>query len=166
MHTWSKMRYKLENEYLAEPLKGHIRYFVCSYNKCPDHYGRAAILFDGREVIEGSYWEQWVNFHMLSEEERRGRTFICEDGRAPDGIDVKYGMFDQQMFYNSFNEFDNQSIEKSLESDNMLIRIFAILDRRVGRRRLEKMRQGIENEPEVFRKFYDIRMEAKERLGE
>ena len=35
-------RSKLEKEYLAESLRGHIQYFATSYSKCPDHEGRAA----------------------------------------------------------------------------------------------------------------------------
>lgn len=156
MHTWSKMRYKLENEYLADSLRGHIRYFATSYNKCPDHNGRAAILLDGREIIEGSYYESWFYPPMMSAEDFWASFGVMDDTH------VKYGMFDQQCFYNAFNEFDNQSIEKSLESENMLIRIFAVLDRRVGKRKLEKIKLTIEDEPEMFRKFYNIRMQFEE----
>lgn len=79
-----------------------------------------------------------------------------------DNAAVKYGVFCQRCFYNAFNEFDNQSIEKSLESENMLIRILAVLDRRVGKRKLEKIKLTIEDEPEMFQKFYNIRMQFEE----
>ena len=36
----------------------------------------------------------------------------------------------------AFGILDNQSIEKSLVSENPLVRIFALLDRRLGKRRL------------------------------
>ena len=62
----------------------------------------------------------------------------------------------------SFKEFDNQSIEDSLKSDNLLVRIFAIIDRRIGKRRLVKMRNEIENEPEIFQFFYNVRVEAEQ----
>ena len=42
------------------------------------------------------------------------------------------GCFDNIFFYEAFHEFDNQSIEKSLVSENPLVRIFALLDRRLG----------------------------------
>lgn len=157
MRTWSKMRYKLENEYLAYSLRGHIRYFVTTYSKSPDRNGRAAILLDGREVIEGCYYDMWINPPMMSAEECWASFAVM------DNTHVKYGMFDQHCFYNAFTEFDNQSIEKSLESENMLIRIFAVLDRRVGKRKLEKMRLTIGDEQEMLRKFYDIRMRFEER---
>lgn len=70
---------------------------------------------------------------------------------------VKYGII-----YNmSFEEFDNQSIEESLKSDDLLVRILAVLDRRVGKRRLKAMAQTIADEPETFREFYAIRVSAE-----
>ena len=75
-----------------------------------------------------------------------------------DDTAVKLGMFDQRCFYEAFNIFDNQSIDKSLASENLLVCIFAVLDRRVGKRTLKKIGENIENEPEMFRMFYEIRM--------
>lgn len=161
MHTWSQIRYKLENEYIAESLKGRIRYFATTYSKCPDHEGRAAILLDGKQIISGSYCEQWSKAELLPKDEtlkaRLSREFPYMDNTA-----LEYGQFDQRCFYNAFNEFDNQSIERSLYSENLLIRIFAILDRRVGKRTLSKLRENIQNEPQVFQLFFSIRMDAEE----
>ena len=53
MATWSGIRKKLETEYLAQSLQGHIQYYVTSYSKSPDHEGRAAIRYDGKEIIKG-----------------------------------------------------------------------------------------------------------------
>ena len=78
-----------------------------------------------------------------------------------DNTAVKYGQFDQRCFYSAFHEFDNQSIEQSLASEDMLVRIFAILDKRTGKRRLEKMSLSISDEPEIFQLFYDIRIKAE-----
>ncbi|MBQ1904566.1 MAG: hypothetical protein II168_09400 [Ruminococcus sp.] len=74
---------------------------------------------------------------------------------------MKYGQFDQQCFYNAFGEFDNQSIEKSLESKDLLVRIFAVLDKRVGKRRLLMLKENTDEKDEVFRTFLDIRMKAE-----
>ncbi len=150
MHRWTKIKHKLENEYLAENLRGHITYFCTSYSRCPDHEGRAAILLDNKEIVSGGYYKQWSNAHLVPDnetfEERMNTTA------------VQLGMFDNQYFYKAFEEFDNQSIEKSLASTNMLIRIFAVLDRRVGKRTLSKIGENIKNEPEIFRTFYNIRV--------
>ena len=52
----SGIRKKLETEYLAQSLQGHIQYYATSYSRSPDHEGRAAIRYDGNEIIKGCYW--------------------------------------------------------------------------------------------------------------
>ncbi len=160
VYTWSKMRTKLENEYLADSLKGRIRYFVTTYRDSHDREGRAAILLDGKEIISGSYFEQWSKAHLLPKdetlEERLRSEFPFMDDTA-----LKYGQFDQRCFYSAFQEFDNQSIEDSLKSSNLLIRIFAILDRRVGKKTLNRIKETIDSEPNIFNIFFTIRMKAE-----
>ena len=45
MATWSGIRKKLETEYLAQSLQGHIQYYATSYSRSHDHEGRAAVKF-------------------------------------------------------------------------------------------------------------------------
>ena len=78
-----------------------------------------------------------------------------------DDTALQLGIFDQRCFYNAFAEFDQQSIEMSLKSENLIVRIFAVLDRRVGKRRLALMKETIAEEPDTFREFYAIRMKAE-----
>lgn len=42
MSTWSGIRKRMESEYLAESLKGHISYFATSYSRSPDHEGQGS----------------------------------------------------------------------------------------------------------------------------
>ena len=58
-------------------------------------------------------------------------------------------------------EFDNQDIETSLKSENLIVKIFAVLDRRVGKRRLKIMKETIMDEPDTFQEFYAIRVKAE-----
>ena len=67
-----------------------------------------------------------------------------EENAFMDDTALKLGVFDQRSFYAAFQEFDQQSIEKSLKSENLIVRIFAVLDRRVGKRRLLMMKDTIE----------------------
>ena len=78
-----------------------------------------------------------------------------------DDTALRLGIFDQRCFYDAFAEFDQQSIEMSLKSENLIVRIFAVLDRRVGKRRLALMKETIAEEPDTFREFYAIRMKAE-----
>ena len=148
MATWSGMRNKLESDYLAECLRGRIQYYVTTYKESHDREGRAAIRLDRKEILRGNYFNTWVN----------GEAFPVDETA------LELGAFDQRSFYNAFQAFDNQSIEDSLTSQNLLVRIFAILDRRVGKRRLLAMKDGILDEPEVFQAFYSIRAKAEQLL--
>ncbi len=153
MYRWSTIRDKLENEYLADSLKGRVRYFATSYRESHDgDKGRAAIYLDGKPVVVGSTFEPGSSLYGFR---------YANDYLGLSDTDLKNGWFDQYDLYLSFQEFDNQSIEASLHSKNQLVRIFAILDRRVGKRTLCKLRETIETEPEVFRCFYAIRMDAE-----
>lgn len=84
-----------------------------------------------------------------------------EENAFMDDTALKPGVFDQRSFYAAFQEFDQQSIEKSLKSENLIVRIFAVLDRRVGKRRLLMMKDTIEQEPNTFKEFYAIRARAE-----
>ena len=157
MATWSGIRHKLEIEYLAISLRGHIQYFVTTYSKSPDHEGRAAIRYNGKEIIKGNYWNQYVKAHLFPKDDTYERR-MHEGIPFIDNTALELGVFDQRCFYQAFDEFENQNIDKSLFSDNLIVRIFAVLDRRVGKRRLISMRNFMEDQPPVFQEFYAIRV--------
>ena len=126
--TWSGIRNKLENEYLCPALRGHIQYFATSYWESHDQTGRAAIRLDGVEVLRSNYYayEQnyWNRYQALrregvGEDDPKAPFRMAHEGTLNDGC------FDNIFFYEAFHEFDNQSIEKSLTSENPLVRVFA-----------------------------------------
>ena len=160
MSSWSGIRKRMESEYLAESLKGHISYFATSYSRSPDHEGRAAIRYKGKEIIKGCYYHNWTKAESFPKDEKYERR-MSEEFAFMDDTAIKLGVFDQTCFYKAFDEFDNQSIEKSLYSDNLLVRIFAVLDRRVGKRKLISMKESVENGPDSIKEFFAIRMNAE-----
>ena len=161
MATWSGIRNKLEKDYLAESLRGHIQYYATTYKKSHDREGRASIRLDGKEILSGCYWNNWGKSHLFPHDERYHQR-LWKEFAFLDATALKLGVFDQRCFYRSFDEFDNQSIEKSLISEDLLVQIFAILDRRVGKRRLKKMEEKMRFEPEILQLFYKIRINAEE----
>ena len=167
MSTWSGMRNKLENDYLCPALRGHIQYFATSYSKSADHEGRAAIRVDGVEVLRSNcytyFGNVWAKFHHLAvhNAEKIGANLAKEAINQAHAYALKQGTFDQKVFYEAFGILDNQSIEKSLVSENPLVRIFALLDRRLGKRRLLALEDSMEQELDWVRAFYVIRMQAE-----
>ena len=76
----------------------------------------------------------------VGEDDPKAPFRLAHEGTLNDGC------FDNGFFYEAFHEFDNQSIEKSLISENPLVRIFALLDRRLGKRRLLALEESMERE--------------------
>ena len=150
MSTWSGIRNKLENDYLCPALRGHIQYFAASYSKSADHEGRAAIRVDGVEVLRSNYYTYfenvWTKFHHLRSTTLKDHDSAKEAINQAHAYALEQGTFDQKVFYEAFGIFDNQSIEKSLVSENPLVRIFALLDRRLGKRRLLALEESMEQE--------------------
>ena len=165
MSTWSGIRNKLENDYLCPALRGHIQYFATSYSKSADHEGRAAIRVDGVEVLRSNYYTYfenvWTRFHHLRSTTLKDHDSAKEAINQAHAFALEQGTFDQKVFYQAFGIFDNQSIEKSLVSENPLVRIFALLDRRLGKRRLLALEESMERELPWVRAFYVIRMQAE-----
>lgn len=86
---------------------------------------------------------------------------MTEENAFMDDTALKLGVFDQCCFYKAFEEFDNQNIHNSLISNNLIVRIFAILDRRIGKRRLLLIQETIKEEPETFQEFFAIRRKSE-----
>ncbi|MBR0354870.1 MAG: hypothetical protein IJK35_05830 [Oscillospiraceae bacterium] len=77
-------------------------------------------------------------------------------------LELAKGNGEQYDFYRSFEEYDTQDIEKSLASGNPLVRVLAVLDRRVGKRRLKRLaEQGFSDEPEWVQTMIRLRLEAE-----
>ena len=135
-----------------------------SYRESHDQTGRAAIRLNGVEVLRSSYYayEQnyWNRYQALrregvGEDDPKAPFRLAHEGTLNDGC------FDNNFLYEAFHEFDNQSIENSLVSENPLVRIFALLDRRLGKRRLLALGKSMEQELDWVRAFYVIRMQAE-----
>lgn len=93
MVTWSGIRKKLEKDYLAQNLRGRIQYYATSYSKSPDHEGRAAIRYNGKEIVKGCYWNNWTKAELFPQDEKwEGRMSI--ENAYMDDVALKLGVFD------------------------------------------------------------------------
>jgi len=162
---WSKTRKRLEQDLLCEALRGRIRYFATRYRRAHDQFGRYCIVVDGKDVL---------NMPGETEYEIAREVYSrMVDDRPPAGmslknmydeveIEFKYGgIFGDWHFADALNEFFECSIEEALQSDNTLVRMLAVLDRRVGKRTLEKLKPTIDEQPKWLRYFYQLRLESE-----
>ena len=164
MKSWSDIRKKLEQEYLAPSLRGRVQYMVTRYHNAHDEEGRIAICVDGREVFQSSVFQMYsIEMEAYSwVEEHYPETDYLERWRRVNQWLQEKGAADQSSVYLAFQRYDNQSIELSLCDEYALVRIFAILDRRVGKRRLSDIKErGFDQEPEWVQYFFRLRLEAE-----
>jgi hypothetical protein len=73
----------------------------------------------------------------------------------------KQGIFSRYEFQNAVESYLNLSIDAALTSDDPIIKAVAMLDRRLGQRRLAKMQlDGTEHA--LVKLFYDLRLQAEQ----
>lgn len=68
--------------------------------------------------------------------------------------------YEDYEFAQALKAYRNQPIQESLKSNDPIVRMFAILDRRVGKRTLERLKDSINDQPEWLRCLYCVRVAA------
>jgi len=134
--SWPGLKKQLE-ERLCEPLKDRVTYFLTRYHEVHNSYGRASICLDGKELASFSWAEKY-------KQERDVYNYWCETGKwdfeAPE-LNRKWNQeatLTDYDFIEAATDFLSLSIQDALVSENYLIRVFAIMDKRIGKRTLEK----------------------------
>ena len=171
--SWSQLKKQMQ-DLLCDSLKDQITYFYTSYHQVHNAYSRGAILYRDQEVAAFSWSEQIVQERNIQEQYRKmdhvptmwedyegswkayeaACDAACRETWMPNGI------LCHADFIDSVTIFLKNGIAESLHSDNYLLRIFAYMDRRVGKRTLVKIQDEAETLPEWVQQFYRIRCEA------
>lgn len=118
---WSKLKQRVE-EMFAEELRGRVELRTTRYEKADDRCGRSWITVDGLEVVNMS------------------NLLTCGDSVA-DGNSARFkgGLFAGYDLPLAMQEYLTLSIDSAIASPHPLIRALAVLDRRAGKRRLERI---------------------------
>jgi len=162
-YSWSAMRKVLEQENICDSLKGRIQYFATRYKKSHDQEGRVAIRLDGNEILKSNFYDWNIKSYQAWDEvdTNKGRqTCYAESGEQIELGALNKGGFDPFCFYNAFHVYRNSSIDESLASSDPVVRLFAIFDKRVGKRRLHNILSEIDLQPKWLQTFYWLRLEA------
>lgn len=162
MISWGKMRKVLENDNIADCLKGRLRYFVTHYRKSHDQEGCARIYLDGSEVLNSCYYEWVRQYYRCLHKIKR-----CDDDTV-NTLHQKINIealnnkgFDQNHFYEAFYIYNNSDIRQSICSENPLVRVFAVMDKRIGKRTLYKIAENLDKQPDWVQILYKIRLNAE-----
>lgn len=153
---WSKTKQALESR-LAEGLKGRVSYHYDVYRtkKCKEKpWWGGSTMHVLSILVDGTPWfcsnpmffrEKYGKHPMPPDEEiiRETGWVACEWGRPATGYIHQY--------------LNVLSIEEAIAHENYFIRLLAVLDARLGKRKIKELADNVANEPEWFRKWILLR---------
>lgn len=176
---WSKTKSTLES-FLCEKLKGRIQLYATVYRKFYDEPSRVWITFDQREILSASdvtyavehsklyeqlkeqnqlkpilYHEDWASMFHSSE-----RQALLQASHVAENILIDQSIFKSYHLYAPFMKYSSLSIEEAMNAENIIVRAYSMLDRRLGKRRLKKLYFTEDTHPLII-DFYKIRCEVE-----
>ena len=185
MATWSKIKQQLEG-YLAEGLIKRVEYSAGSYRYTPERSGQSYIKVDKSEVFKLGNSGTGITWYKTEQEVRKGQeidVLIREDeieefqknnpnipkeriqvillGQKQTTCAKQIIAAQDNLVRSDFGKLATQylssSIEKCLESEEILLNVFALMDRRVGKSRLRKIKMQMTQKHPVVQYFYQLR---------
>lgn len=165
LSSWSGMRKYLEKEMLASSLQGRVRYNCTTYIGM-DNCCIFEVYIDDKMVKQFS-WET-VNSYFISQGFKQNKNPVG----IPEYWDEFWSLLDEfplksrteytdDEFCNALKEYRNQKIQDSIHSENPLVRMFAVLDKRLGKRTLQMVKETIANQPDWLQSFYLLRLDSE-----
>lgn len=136
---WTKLKQRIEARFV-DALKERVRIDLTRYRWTQNEDGEIRVVVDGKRIYSGSYW-------AYVKERASGKT---DDELTKNGIASDHFLA-AEVFHSL-----NQSIEKMLTHKDPLIRGLAVLDKRCGKRQLQKLK--IDSEHEFVQRTYAIRI--------
>ena len=183
---WSKTKQLME-ERIAPSLKGRVAYTVSSYRFAHDKSGRANLTVDTVEVFNLSK-DTPIRWYTSDQEAKKDPSVelpveetlmdaIRKQGIPEERVPLVAGqrkrvvwgeaVYKAQsgLFKTDFTKEAERyltcSLEQALESDDILMNIFALIDGRLGKKRLRNMCAKIKYKHPAVQYFYRIRCEAE-----
>jgi len=166
---WWSATQKSIKERLCEPLKKRIQVhrtlYRGSHNGCQmdDGAGRFWILLDREQIFSASDSGHWKEVSLVRDELRHASgSTQSGDAGWHDANDKALAIIRARGVYSHFecvdglNQYLKLSIEDAVLSPNKLVKAFAMVDRRLGKRRIKELELPID-EHDLVKRFYELR---------
>jgi hypothetical protein len=167
---WSKLKARVE-AFFAPSMSGRVELRTTRYRHVHDGEGRGWITIDGIEVYNFCTLKYWVEWNALSAELRQAhgatdlrdpeqRRAYHDAGREAEQILAERGILSQGWFETSLAEYLTLALDDALASDDLVHRALAVLDGRLGKRRLQSFPLRADESP-LVRRLLDLRCEVE-----
>lgn len=167
---WSKLKQRVEDQ-MADSLQHRVEVHAARYRNADDGDGRLWFTVDKQEVASMCDFRFRIKHHEIAEELRtvagatdyhdptqRKQYYAAYD--EAETILHRDGVFGRGESNRILWDYLSLSIDNAVLSDNVLIRAFAMLDSRLGKRRLRTLHLSDDEHP-LVRQFYALRCEAE-----
>ncbi|AFC33413.1 hypothetical protein PM3016_6809 [Paenibacillus mucilaginosus 3016] len=184
--SWSKVKQNLEG-FLCPALYGRVEYRATGYRYLPDKSGICYIAVDKKNVLNMSditssiRWYQTeqeikndpdlqipINHEEMEAVRKDTKGIVPEDRLIVIARSRKISEYAKELlsaqaslsrsnFVVAANQFLSISIEESLESKDILLNILALVDRRVGKKRIVNMTEKMKLKHPAVQYFYELR---------
>lgn len=185
--SWSKVKQQLES-FLSPALQGRVEYRATSYRYLPDKAGHCYITVDKKNILnmgDPASPIRWYHTELeiknddtiqipISNEEIEAVRIETKGNVPEDRLQViarsrKISVYAKELlsaqsalsksdFYAVATKFLSTSIEDCLESKDIALNILALVDRRVGKKRLLNMAEKMKAKHPIVQYFYELRL--------
>ncbi|MCY6485535.1 hypothetical protein OW763_14465 [Clostridium aestuarii] len=161
---WTKIKKQLKT-FICTKLKDRVDFIIAVYRKAHDQTGRICITVDGKEVFSmctiTAEIEDYKTYRKLRDEfnESKENRDIWEISQQE--INTR-GIFGEYEFYKMLEEYFDSDVSHCLNSTNILLNIFGLLDRRIGKRSLKKFSEVVKDKNEIVQYFFNLRCNVEE----
>ncbi|GKS13523.1 hypothetical protein YDYSY3_45230 [Paenibacillus chitinolyticus] len=184
--SWSKLKQNLES-FLCPALDGRVEYRATGYRYLPDKAGICYITVDKKNVLNMNdvtnliRWYQTeleikndpdiqipINPEEIEAVRKETKGMVPEDRlkvivrsrksseHAKELLSAQTSL-SKSNFIVVANKFLSTSIEESIESHDILLNILALVDRRVGKKRILNMSEKMKVKHPIVQYFYELR---------
>jgi hypothetical protein len=184
--SWSKSKQHLES-FLSPALHGRVEYRATGYRYAPDKSGICYIAVDKKNVLHMNDLNSPIRWYQTDQEikndpdvripieheeieavRKETKGNVPEDRLLVIARSRKISAYAKELlsaqaslsksnFVVVANTFLSTSIEESLESNDILLNILALVDRRVGRKRIVNMTEKMKSKHPAVQYFYELR---------
>ncbi|MDN4604974.1 hypothetical protein P5G61_27360 [Paenibacillus sp. F6_3S_P_1C] len=184
--SWSKLKQQLES-FLSPALVGRVEYRATSYRYLPDKSGNCYITVDKKNVLNMSDMNGPIRWYQTEQEIKNDPDILIPvsdeeieavikdtKGTVPaDRLEViarsrKSSVLAKELlsaqsslsksnFTVAATTFLSTSIEDNLETNDILFNILALVDRRIGKKRILNMSEKIKSKHPAVQYFYELR---------
>lgn len=158
---WSKLKYNIESRF-ADSVRGRVEIFSTRYNKPNSSTGRGWITIDGVEIANFSTMKSGeiyrCVYHEATPTDCKTHPAVRMEDRTPGAL-IEEGEFSRFDLHNCCFDYLNLSIEEALDHPSPIVNFLAMLDGRLGKRRLTKF--DTNKLHPLVRKLYEFRAQCE-----